>query len=141
MTDPLRPDEVLGSPATLQLRDNYWLSQGFMILPNLAKLMIRLMLDRRVPASSKAFLLVTIGYVISPIDILPDFIPFLGQLDDLLLISLGLHYLIRSAGPDIVVEYWDGDDDILEIVAQIVDVAAGLVPVPIRSGLERLLAR
>jgi uncharacterized membrane protein YkvA (DUF1232 family) len=118
---------------------DHWLREGLLLLPNLVKLIGRLLLDPRVPTPSKAFLLVTLGYVVSPVDVLPDVIPFVGQLDELLLISLGLHYLIRSVGPEIVLEYWDGSDELLDVITNVVDVGATLVPRPVRRFLRRLV--
>ena len=97
-------------------------------LPNMVKIVGRLVRDPGVPARSKAFAVLAAGYVLSPVDLVPDFIPFLGQSDDALVVILALHRLIRSAGEDIVLEHWDGSQDVLAIVENVVDLAAGLVP-------------
>lgn len=57
-------------------------------LPTYAKLLWGLYKDDRVPLSSKGLLLAAIGYIISPVDLIPDFIPWLGQLDDVALFLL-----------------------------------------------------
>ena len=57
------------------------------LIPNFLKLLFRLFKDGRVPATEKAFLIGAIAYVISPIDLIPDVIPFVGQVDDLYLVS------------------------------------------------------
>ena len=128
------PDRIIPSG------QEYWIREGLLILPNLVKLYLRLLADRRVPTTPKVFLVATVSYVLSPLDILPDIIPFFGQLDELLLISLGLHYLTRAVGPDILLEHWDGSEDVLEVIAGLVDVLAGLIPRPVRGALESLLS-
>ena len=86
------------------------------MLPNLVKLLGRLVKDPRVPRRSKLVLLAAVGYVLSPIDILPEMIPVAGILDDLFLVAFALNHLIERAGEEIVVEHWDGPQDILAMV-------------------------
>ena len=135
--DAIRPDEVIAADARLARQQ--WVGEALLLLPNLIKLVGRLLLDPRVPTLAKAFMLTMMGYVVSPLDIFPDIIPFFGQLDDLLFISLGLHYMLRSVGPSIVLEHWDGSENVLEVISTIVDLGASLVPGPIRRMIERLL--
>jgi uncharacterized membrane protein YkvA (DUF1232 family) len=79
------------------------------LLPNLALLFKDLLRDARVPRSSKALLLVGIAWIASPIDLIPEFIPFLGPLDDAVVTALILRRLIKTAGPQVVEEHWRGD--------------------------------
>lgn len=109
-----------------------------MMLPNLIKLLGRLVKDPRVPRRSKLVVLAAIGYVLSPIDILPDVIPVAGILDDLFLVVFALNHLIERAGEDIVVEHWDGPQDILEMVRSVLGTVNDLVPQKIRKLLGRL---
>ncbi|NOY55003.1 MAG: DUF1232 domain-containing protein [Actinobacteria bacterium] len=128
MSDTLYPDEVIGPDGARSGGAHRPLKEAMLALPNMVKLVGRLVRDPRVPARSKAFAILAAGYVLSPIDLVPDFIPFLGQSDDALVVILALHRLIRSAGEDIVLEHWDGSQDVLAIVENVVDLAAGLVP-------------
>jgi uncharacterized membrane protein YkvA (DUF1232 family) len=80
-----------------------------MLLPNLLVLFKDLARDPRVPRGSKALLVVGAVWFASPIDLIPEFIPVLGPLDDAVVAALILRHLIRTAGPDIVTEYWRGD--------------------------------
>lgn len=137
--EAIQPDEVIPPGPSQQLARQVWISEGLLLLPNMVKLVGRLLLDPRVPTLSKAFMLTMVGYVLSPLDVFPDIIPFFGQLDDLLFVSLGLHYLFRSVGPSIVLEHWDGSENLLEIVSTVADLGASLVPRPIRRVIERLL--
>ncbi len=61
-------------------------------------------LDARVPLRAKVFLAIVIAYALSPIDLIPDFIPVIGYLDDLLLLPLGIWFAIRLIPKDIWLE-------------------------------------
>jgi uncharacterized membrane protein YkvA (DUF1232 family) len=80
-----------------------------LLLPNLLVLFKGLARDPRVPRGSKALLVLGTVWFASPIDLIPEFIPVLGPLDDAVVAALILRHLIRTAGPDIVAEYWRGD--------------------------------
>jgi len=84
-----------------------------MLLPNLALLFKGLIGDPRVPRSSKALLLFGLAWFASPIDLIPEFIPFLGPLDDAVVAILILRRLGRSAGREVVEEHWRGDQAII----------------------------
>jgi len=102
--------------------------EALLLIPNFIKLMYRLVQDETVSKTDKALLLGTIVYVASPLDFLPDFIPFLGKVDDILLIALVLKRLMDSAGRDLMLQYWDGSDDLLIILEKIVNFSMLLVP-------------
>ena len=74
-------------------------------LPHFARLFWRLFRDRRVPAYLKAMAVLTVLYVLSPIDLLPDYVPFVGQLDDLSLLLLMGYYFIQWSPPEVVREH------------------------------------
>jgi|TARA_R110002020_G_scaffold114743_1_gene264018 uncharacterized membrane protein YkvA (DUF1232 family) len=63
--------------------------------------------DPRVPWYAKALALVVVGYALSPIDLIPDFIPVLGYLDDVILLPLGILLVIRLIPPKILAEHRD----------------------------------
>ena len=104
------------------------LKEYALILPRLLKLVARLMRDPRVLARSKAALFLLAGYLASPVDLIPDFIPGLGQVDDLLLVVFALDQLLNRIPPDIVRDHWEGDEDVLEIVRSVIDMATAFVP-------------
>jgi len=74
-------------------------------LPKFLRLFWRLLKDRRVGFGPKLLFLVVLAYVIWPVDLLPDFIPALGQLDDLLVAFLGIKGFIRLCPRDVVREH------------------------------------
>ena len=79
----------------------------------------RLLRDPRVPRRAKAALAFAVPYLASPIDLIPDFIPVLGQLDDALLVIAVLGYVARCAGRDLVAELWPGSDAGLRVVLKL----------------------
>lgn len=80
-----------------------------LLLPNLAMLFKGLIRDPRVPRGSKALLVFGAAWIASPIDLIPEFIPFLGPLDDAVVAALILRRLVRKAGREVVEEHWRGD--------------------------------
>jgi uncharacterized membrane protein YkvA (DUF1232 family) len=88
-------------------------------VPDCAVLFKRLLADRRVPRRSKVPLALLAGYLISPIDLVPDFIPVAGQLDDAILVALALRSVTRAAGPGIVQEHWPGPPESLRAVLRL----------------------
>lgn len=73
-------------------------------LPDFARLYWRLFRDRRVSILAKAFLIATLAYVVWPVDLLPETIPFLGEADDLAVVVSGLWLFIRLCPPEVVRE-------------------------------------
>jgi uncharacterized membrane protein YkvA (DUF1232 family) len=79
------------------------------LLPDLAALLRGLMRDPRVPRGSKVLLVVAFVWVISPIDLLPEFLPVIGPLDDVIVVAIVLRHIVKRAGPEVVAEHWRGD--------------------------------
>jgi uncharacterized membrane protein YkvA (DUF1232 family) len=77
-------------------------------VPHCAVLFKRLLSDRRVPSRWKVASAFALVYLAFPFDLVPDFIPVAGQLDDAILVALVLRGLLRSAGPQLVREHWPG---------------------------------
>lgn len=80
-----------------------------LLLPNLLVLFKGLARDPRVPRGSKALLVFGAIWFASPIDLIPEFIPVLGPLDDAVVAALILRHLLRTAGQDVIAEHWRGD--------------------------------
>lgn len=99
-----------------------------MLIPNFLKLLYRLFKDSRVPTTEKALLIGAIVYVISPLDLIPDVIPFVGEVDDLYLVSLTLLRLFNRAPDEAIYEHWDGGGDLPRILNGIVRAAQWILP-------------
>ena len=85
-------------------------------LPDCAILCKRLLRDTRVPRRAKLAVGAVIPYLALPFDVVPDFIPVIGQLDDALLVAAALAYVVRVAGRDVVQELWPGGERGLRVV-------------------------
>ncbi len=83
-------------------------------LPNLVLLFKGLLRDTRVPKRSKFWVLFAIGWIASPIDLIPEFIPVAGPLDDAIVAALVLRHLLRKSGPEVVREHWRGDPAVMD---------------------------
>lgn len=86
------------------------------LLPNLVRLFRGLLTDPRVPRSSKVFLLIAAVWLASPIDLIPEFVPGIGGLDDAVVAAFALRHLVRRAGADVVRDHWHGDPRTIALV-------------------------
>ena len=78
-------------------------------LPNFLRLIGGLVTDVRVSTTDKLLVAGAIGYVLLPMDFVPDFVPFIGEIDDVFLLVLALQRLIANADRSVVLEHWMGD--------------------------------
>lgn len=101
-------------------------------LPNFAKLLGRLATDPRVSKLDKAIVVAAVGYMLLPVDLLPD-IPVIGQVDDVFLLALALDRLLNNAGIDVLLDHWDGDEESLEAGLAALDRAGSFLPPAVRS--------
>jgi uncharacterized membrane protein YkvA (DUF1232 family) len=101
-------------------------------IPLFCTLVYRLMKDPRVPTRAKATLLFAAGYVASPIDLVPDWILGLGRFDDLIVAAFALDQLLNRVPEHVVLEHWDGDEDVLRLIQEILDISTGFMPASIR---------
>jgi uncharacterized membrane protein YkvA (DUF1232 family) len=92
-----------------------------------------LMLDRRLPRSAKIALGAVAVYLASPIDLIPDFIPFIGYLDDLLLAAIVVDGIVNFVDRSLLLRYWPGNAASLDATAAAARRLAGWVP----SGMKR----
>jgi len=96
------PDQFSASPSWQ--RPSFW--KLVFNLPKLFRLLGRLFRDARVPAFGKLVFAASIAYLISPIDLIPDFLfPILGELDDLGMILAGLRYLLHRTPSNVLEEH------------------------------------
>lgn len=92
----------IGSLSTLLRLGPWRLWQIFHHLPNFLKLFWRLLKDPRVPLWPKLLLGFVLAYVVAPVDLLPDVLLGIGQVDDLIVIFLGLQAFVRLCPKEIV---------------------------------------
>lgn len=133
----LRPDEVL-PPDGNNVQMKRLLADAAMLLPNILKLVGRLLLDPRVPRRAKITLGMAAAYVMSPIDLIPEIVPVVGWADDVLIILFAIDSLIERAGTDLVDEHWDGPGDLLSLVREVVGLSRSVIPRRITAIIDRL---
>ena len=107
-----------------------------MFLPNMVTLLGRLLKDARVPGAEKALFVAAIIYVVSPIDLIPDLFPFIGQVDDLYVVALTLLRLINRSDASVVRQHWTGGGDIVSLA----DSIAGIAPMLLPKRVSRVLS-
>jgi uncharacterized membrane protein YkvA (DUF1232 family) len=78
-------------------------------LPQYVRLLGGLITDRRVSMMDKMLVVGAIAYIVMPIDFIPDFIPFFGEVDDVFVLVLALQRLIENAGRVVLLEHWTGE--------------------------------
>jgi uncharacterized membrane protein YkvA (DUF1232 family) len=105
--EPARPvREVEGTPRTGAKRT----VMGYVAdLPRFLRLLWGLITDPRVAIVDKLLVAGAIAYIVTPIDLIPDFIPFLGEVDDVYLLVLALRRLMQNAGRSVLLAHWSGD--------------------------------
>ena len=108
-----RPALPEGSPPPVEpaaWRPTRWSREAITLLPDLGRLLRALVADPRVPRRAKIVAGAALAYVASPIDLVPDFVPTAGGVDDLLIVLAAVRFLVATAGYDLVRELWTGND-------------------------------
>jgi uncharacterized membrane protein YkvA (DUF1232 family) len=110
-------------------------------IPAYLKLLGGLFTDRRVAAVDKMLVAGAIAYILLPFDFVPDFIPFLGEVDDVFLLVTSLQRLISNAGRQVVLDHWSGDiSELADLnLKRVVSAASFFLPIGIRRKLKRLM--
>jgi uncharacterized membrane protein YkvA (DUF1232 family) len=100
------------------------------------RLLFALLKDPRVSSADKAIIAGVIMYVIVPLDVIPDFIPFIGQIDDSYLLAIGFIRLLNRAEYKVIMDHWRGEVDIKELVTNISKVAEYFLPKRVKNVLR-----
>lgn len=110
-------------------------------IPSYLRLLGGLLVDRRVALLDKALVAGAIAYIVSPLDLIPDFIPFLGEVDDVFFLMTALERLVANAGIDVIEDHWHGDPDELDRLnfKEVVGAATMFLPGGIKTKLVRLV--
>jgi uncharacterized membrane protein YkvA (DUF1232 family) len=83
-------------------------------IPDCATTIARLRRDPRVPKRAKVAVVLAGLWVASPIDLIPEFLPVIGPLDDVVAVALALRYAARQVPREVLLEAWPGDSKLLE---------------------------
>jgi len=95
------------------------LGEAVRILPDLLRLIGRLARDRDLPRGARVRLWLLLGYLASPIDLVPDFVPVIGYADDAIVVAATLRSVVRRSGDDALVRHWPGTPDGLAVVRRL----------------------
>ncbi|HET7460037.1 MAG TPA: YkvA family protein [Longimicrobium sp.] len=124
---------VRGRSSSRPTWERDWMRSLVSDIPNFAKLLWGLARDPRVSKADKAIVVGVLIYAALPADVIPDWIPGLGEVEDLLLVGLALSRLLGNAGEDVLMDHWDGDEDTLETLIDALEGATEFLPGPIRG--------
>src|SRR3954470_14158560 len=103
---PSDESPAVGSPRTGAKRTvMYYIRQ----LPQYVRLLAGLARDNRVAMLDKLLVLGAIAYIVMPVDLIPDFIPFFGEVDDVYILVLALQRMVSNAGRVVLLDHWAGD--------------------------------
>ncbi|MDP8237559.1 MAG: YkvA family protein [Candidatus Hatepunaea meridiana] len=118
--------------------DNKWI-EYVVLAPDLFHLLVKLSLDKDIPTKKKVKLAFAITYFASPIDLIPDFIPIVGLLDDIVVAAYVLNDLLNNVEPEVIQRNWAGEDDILELIKKLMNDADKMVGEGLYRRLVNLL--
>lgn len=111
------------------------IGKGLKSIPDLGKLLFRLSRDPRVPRRQKLIFAGVALYLAVPFDIVPDWLPGIGHLDDLVLIAIALDAMVNRVPEEIIAEHWDGEKEALDTIREILEIATSFVPERVRRRL------
>ena len=105
-------------PETVGMKD------ALRLLPDLVTLLRRLVADRTLHRGIRVRLVLLLGYLLMPIDLVPDFLPVIGYADDVIIVALVLRSVIRRAGNEPLVRHWPGSPSGLALVQRLAGTSA-----------------
>jgi uncharacterized membrane protein YkvA (DUF1232 family) len=99
--------------------------EALRLLPDLVRLVRRLAADRSLPRGVRVRLWLLLGYLLSPVDLVPDVVPVLGYADDVVVVALVLRSVVRAAGDAALQRSWPGGTAGLAVVRRLAGRPAG----------------
>jgi len=90
-------------------------------IPDCIVLFRRLLADPRMPRRYRVLVIAMLGYLALPFDVVPDFIPVAGQLDDAVVVALALRAILRGGGLEMIEEHWPGPRSSLSFILRLAD--------------------
>ncbi len=117
------------------------LGEYLFLLPDFFILVCRLAVDKRVPTKQKLMAGGIVAYVIMPLDIIPDFIPLIGHVDDLVLVVMGLNMILNEIDAKVLADNWSGEGEVLEQMKKITATAEAFLDKNILQRIKNWLAR
>lgn len=100
-----------------------------LLIPDIIALLWRLLRDKRVSFKTKAIVLGIFGYLVSPLDLVPDFIPYIGAIDDVAIAFFGISIILNDIPENVILENWQGKENIIQKVKEVVNIISNVVGV------------
>ena len=94
-------------------------TEGLRVLPDVLRLLRRLAADPALPRPVRARAWIALAWLLSPIDLIPEFLPVIGPADDIIVVTVLLRSMIRRAGPEAVQRHWSGTPQGLAVLARL----------------------
>ena len=110
-----------------------WLKETLLAVPRIALLVTKVMTDERVPRRTKLALAGLAAYLVSPWDLIPDFIPGLGQLDDAIVVLLLVDGVLNQVEQSVLLEHWTGEVATLRRVQKFSRTVSRLAPQELKT--------
>ncbi|MGO4385134.1 YkvA family protein [Specibacter sp. RAF43] len=108
--------------------DTVGMKDALRLLPDLLRVLHRLAGDRTLPRSVRIKLALLLAYLLSPLDLVPDFLPVIGYADDVIVVAVILRSVIRSAGPGPLRRHWPGTPAGLRTIERLAGLPGGTLP-------------
>ena len=105
-------------PETVSMKD------ALRLLPDLLRLLRRLLADRTLAVGLRIRLALLLAYLLSPIDLVPDFVPVIGYADDVIIAALVLRSVFARAGADTLQKHWPGTPEGLQLILRLAGLGA-----------------
>lgn len=102
---------------------------------NVGRLTLGLARDTRVPKRNKLIFTGIAAYILMPLDLVPDWLPGIGRLDDLIMAGVALDAVLNHVPQDVLDTYWEGDQATLDLVRSLVASAADFIPAQLQRTL------
>lgn len=114
--------------------------QAIRQLPSYVRLLLGLISDARVSKTDRFFVIAAVAYILSPFDLIPDIVPFFGQVDDVFLLMIALQRLVDNAGRSVLRAHWRGNPAEVHNLnfARILSAAGFFLPVSIKRRLLKM---
>ena len=127
--------ETPGSGGEIVHVQRSWKDRVANAIPQLGKLLYRIARDPRVPRRHKMVAVALAAYGVMPFDIIPDWLPGIGQLDDLVLIALSFDTLLNRIPEEVLRDHWEGDTATLDTIRSLLATATSFVPDKVKNRL------
>jgi uncharacterized membrane protein YkvA (DUF1232 family) len=99
--------------------------EALRLLPDVVRLVRRLAADGSLPTGVRVRLWALLAYLLSPLDLVPDFLPVIGYADDVVVVAWALRSVVRRAGYEALERHWPGQPAGLAVVSRLAGVSAG----------------